>query len=205
MASAITSTSHRGGTATRIARIAGAQFGTRGVAATSLDDVARELGLTKQTVLYHYGSKEGLVRAVTIAGAERLMDVLDEAAEGRTGWEQIESVVRAAFGLAVAQPELIGLLREVSRLGPPVSTGVAHVLRPLLDRAMAALDGHVADPQITLISIYATVAGVVTDAEALRAVGLDLDSRAAVRLRRHVLDTLRAVMGQPERPVRSTE
>ncbi|MEZ5230297.1 MAG: hypothetical protein R2710_27620 [Acidimicrobiales bacterium] len=49
-----------------------------------------------------------------------------------------------------------------------------------------------ADPRLLLVSAYAAVAGVVTDPEALRAVGLELDVRVAARLRRTVLDFLAA-------------
>ena len=38
-------------------------FGTRGYGATSLDDLARDLGVRKQTILYWYPSKEALLDA----------------------------------------------------------------------------------------------------------------------------------------------
>ena len=47
-----------------------ASFGTRGYEATSLDALAGELGVTKQTILYHFPSKEALLCAVIDRSAE---------------------------------------------------------------------------------------------------------------------------------------
>ncbi len=184
----------------RVSEAALVRFADQGVAATSLDDLARSIGLTKQTVLYHFGSKDGLVRAVARRGAAELAAVLSDAsASSDPGWDRVESIVRAAFGLAVQRPELLSLMREVSRLGAPVSEVVLEDLKPLIDGALGALaDGmtagvfRTADPRLILVAAYAAVAGVVTDAEALRAVGLELDVRVAARLRRTVLDFLAA-------------
>ena len=51
------------------------------------------------------------------------------------GWERVEAVVRSVFRLAARQPELLGLLREVGRLGPPAATQMTLALEPLVRRA----------------------------------------------------------------------
>lgn len=190
----------RASTRDRVIEAALLRFAEQGVAGTSLDELARSVGLTKQSVLYHFGSKDGLVRAVAQYGAAELAAVLREAsASSEPGWGSVESIVRAAFGLAVRRPELLSLMREVSRLGAPISEVVLVDLQPLIDGSLAALSSGMesgvfrpADPRLLLVSAYAAVAGVVTDTEALRAVGLELDVRVAVRLRRTVLDFLAA-------------
>lgn len=181
-------------------------FGERGVAGTSLDWLASELGVTKQTILYHFGSKDGLITAVLATGAEDLTGALQSAIESAdeidpTGWARVEAVVRASFDLAVRRPDLVGLLREVNRLGPPLSEAVVEVLQPLVDRAVAFLrqgmeEGRFrpGDPEMVLVSTYSVVTGVVSDAEVLRTVGLDLDLRVAARLRRTLLSFLEAVL-----------
>jgi hypothetical protein len=50
---------------------------------------------------------------------------------------------------------------------------------------------------MVLVSTYSVVTGVVSDAEVLRAVGLDLDLRVAARLRRTLLSFLEAVLVGP--------
>ncbi len=56
---------------------------------------------------------------------DRSATELAEALEGSLaragiGWARVEAVVRSVFRLAARRPELLGLLREVGRLGPPV-------------------------------------------------------------------------------------
>lgn len=190
------STKHR---AISVATVA---FADKGVAGTSLDDLARKLGVTKQAILYHFGSKDGLVDAVLEAGAQELLAVLEQASSvSKPGWDRIEATVRASFALAVARPELLGLLRELSRLGREQSQQVLSILQPLVDSAVAELESGMvdgrfrrSDPRLVLVSAYAAVTGVVTDVEILRAVGLELDLRVAVRLRRTVLAFLRAAL-----------
>jgi len=177
-------------------------FARNGVAGTSLDELARSLGVTKQTILYHFGSKDGLVVAVFEAGAFELLMVLNEATEqSPPGWERVEATVRAVFALAVRRPEHLGLLRELNRLGPPYSAPVIAVLSPVIDSAVSyfesAMDHGVfrrSDPRLVLVSAYAAVTGVVSDVEVLRAVGLELDIRLGVRMRRTLLDFLRAAL-----------
>ncbi len=191
-----------GPTAQRTVEAAATAFADRGVAATSLDDLARTLGVTKQTILYHFKSKDGLLRAVLTEATTVLVEELDRAlVASPPGWPRVEATVRTAFGLAVRRPELLGLLREVARLGPPVSDDVIALLQPMTDRAVAAIgDGMDAgrfrrsDPELVLVSAYAAVTGVVSDPEVLRAVGLELDLRTAARLRRTVLDFLAAAL-----------
>lgn len=177
-------------------------FADKGVAGTSLDELARRLGVTKQTILYHFGSKTGLVDAVLTAGAEDLVVVLEEASRtSAPGWDRVEATVRSSFALAVARPELLGLLRELSRLGPERSQRVLSLIQPLVDAAVGELEAAMADgrfrrsdPRLVLVSAYAAVTGVVSDGEVLRAVGLELDLRVAARLRRTVLAFLRAAL-----------
>lgn len=190
------STKHRALDAATVA------FAGRGVAGTSLDGLAAELGVTKQTILYHFGSKDGLIASVLNTAAEDLLAELEVATDGsEPGWDRVVAMVRASFALAVRRPELLGLLREVSRLGPPWSEVVVDLLQPLIDRAVANLESGMAegrfrpgDPRLVLVSAYALVTGVVTDAEVLRAVGLELDLRVAVRLRRTLLWFLEAAL-----------
>ncbi len=190
------------GTKHRAISVATVAFADRGVAGTSLDDLARQLGVTKQTILYHFGSKSGLVDAVLTAGAEELVAVLEEASRtSQPGWERVEATVRSSFALAVARPELLGLLRELSRLGPEQSQRVISLIQPMVDSAVRELEAGMADgrfrhsdPRLVLVSAYAAVTGVVSDVEVLRAVGLDLDLRVAARLRRTVLAFLQAAL-----------
>ena len=107
----------------RVVEVALSSFAARGFEATSLDDVAAELGVTKQTVLYYHPSKDALLGAVIERSVAELAAVLREA--GRRGVERgdpLQEVVDALFRIGAQRPELLELVREALRLGPPAST-----------------------------------------------------------------------------------
>ena len=194
--------------------IATVAFAERGLAGTSLDDLARQLGVTKQGILYHFGSKNGLITAVVDQAARELAEVLGQASRAsEPGWDRVEAIVRAAFDLAVHRPDLLGLLRELGRSGPERTRHAIEALQPLVDAAVAELEAGMgegrfrrSDPRLVLVSAYAAVTGVVTDLAVLRAVGLELDVRLAARLRRTLLSFLRAALipGDPPPPSPAT-
>jgi AcrR family transcriptional regulator len=65
-------------TKARIRDAAMARFGAEGVAATSLRAVARAAGVSPGLVVHHFGSKEGLIRAVDEAVLTRIDATLRE-------------------------------------------------------------------------------------------------------------------------------
>lgn len=48
------------------------QFIAHGYEGASLEDIAECLGLTRQAVLYHYGTKEELLRSIVVPGVEAI-------------------------------------------------------------------------------------------------------------------------------------
>ena len=189
-------------TSDRILDAALASFGTRGYEATSLDALASGLEVTKQTILYWFPSKEVLLEAVIGRSAAELSVALEQALDSAgAGWDRVEAVVRSVFRLAARRPELLGLVREVSRLGPPAATQMTVALQPLVARASSFLQaemdaGHMRrhDPQLLLLAIYSTVIGMVTEVEVLRAVGEEPTARSLVRRRADVLALLRSAL-----------
>ncbi len=113
-------------------------FGSGGIDATSLDDIARAVGVAKQTVLYWFVSKEELAVAVMQRVADEL--VLEIGAAIRSaphGFARIEATVTAVFRPAIRRPALLGLIRELNRLPPALSEALIDKVSPLID--MAAL------------------------------------------------------------------
>ena len=177
-------------------------FAAAGYGATSLDALAAALGLSKQTILHHFGTKEGLLVAVVDRSAGELREVLEDAlARAGSGFARVEALVRAVFRLAGRRPELLGLVREVSRLGPPAATRLVEALDPLVVRARSFLEEEMAarrmrphDPRLLLLSAYSTVIGVATEVEVLRAVGVEPTARSLVRRRAELLGFLRSAL-----------
>lgn len=186
----------------RILDAALASFGTRGYEATSLDAIAAQLGVRKQTILYHFPSKADLLDAVIDRSATELADTLERAlAKAGPGWARVEAVVRSVFRLAARRPELLGLLREVGRLGPPAATRLSEALADLVARATAWLEAEMdagnvrrQEPRLLLLSAYSAVIGVATEVEVLRALGVEPTARSLVRRRNELLQFLRSAL-----------
>ena len=193
----------------RVLAAALASFGARGYEATSLDQLAVELGIRKQTILYYYPSKAELLDAVVDLSSAELAATLEEAlADAGPGWSRVEAIIRSVFRLALRRPELLGLLREVSRLGPPAATRLTENLEPLVKRAREFLEaemeaGHMrtTDARLLLLSVYSTVLGVATEVEVLRAVGIEPTLRSMVIRRRELLRFLHSALVVDDPPV----
>jgi len=189
-------------TADRILDEALDSFGSSGYDSTSLDALADRLEISKQTILYWFPSKEALMAAVIQRSAEELSTVLEAAlAEAGAGWDRIEAIVRSVFRLAARRPALLGLLREVARLGPPAATQMTEALDPLVARATGFLSDEMeagrmrkSDPRLLLLAMYSTVIGMVTEVEVMRALGEEPTARSLVRRRADVIDLLRSAL-----------
>jgi len=189
-------------TPTRILDAALTSFGTRGYEATSLDALAAGLGVRKQTILHHFGSKDRLLDALIDRSADELAVTLEEAlAAAGPGFARVEALVRAVFRVAARRPELLGLLREVSRLGSPPAGRLTDALDPFVERARAFLEAEMAagamrpqDPRLLILSAYSTVMGVATEVEVLRAVGIEPTARSLIRRRNELLAFLRSAL-----------
>ncbi|MEM9516876.1 MAG: TetR/AcrR family transcriptional regulator [Actinomycetota bacterium] len=178
-------------------------FGARGFDGVSLDDIARAVGVRKQTVLYWFPSKDDLVDAVLDTVAAELVAVIDAAVRAAPDepLARIDAVVRAVFRPAVRRPALLGVVREASRLPSDRADAVVERLAPLIERAVGYLDSEMAagrlrqgDPGLIAAMGYATVTGVATEPALLRAVDWRPDAIGLRRLRDELRAYLRAAL-----------
>ncbi len=188
----------------RILAAATTAFGGQGYGATSLDDLAIGLGVTKQTILYWFASKEALLGAVLDAAGGELAGALERTLARHAdigGWPRIEAVVRTAFRVGARRPALFGVLREADRLGPPASVRTLERLSPLAERATAWLRAEMDagrlrrhDPDAVLLMGYSLVLALVTDLETQTALGAGVSMRAVVHRRRALERLLRTAL-----------
>lgn len=177
-------------------------FGSRGYEATSLDAVAAAAGVRKQTLLYWFPSKEALLAAVGERAADALAQALEDGLRrADPHHDRFEIAMRVVFRFAVRRPAVLGFLREVERLRPEQADALLVGLAPLVDRAVAFVDGAMAtgqlrraDPRLTLLCTYAAVLGVATDLQARRAVGVAPGPASLRRVRRELFAFLRAAL-----------
>jgi TetR/AcrR family transcriptional regulator len=195
--------SSRPATRDRILTVATDLFGARGVDAVSLDVIAAEVGVAKQTLLYWFPSKDELIGAVLVSTAHELEVVVEAAIRNAPAdpLARVDAVVRAVFRPAVRRPALLGLIREVSRLPAPLAERLAGELAPLVDRAVTWFEAEMAagrlrrsDPRLIVALVYATVTGIATEPEALRATGWEPSAAGLRRLRAELLGFLRAAL-----------
>lgn len=182
-------------------------FGTRGVDAVSLDDIAAVVGVRKQTVLYWFASKDELVDAVLEAAAAELGVVIDAAVRAAPDepLERIDAVVCAVFRPAVRRPALLGLVGELSRLPAAQAERLRAHVEALVERAIAYLRSEMdagrlrrGDPRLVAALAYGTVTAIATEPEALRAVGWAPTAAGLRALRTELRAFLRAALAPPD-------
>ena len=96
-----------------ILTVAGRLFAERGLAATDLDRVARELGVGKGTIYRYFHSKEQLFLAAVDRGMTALSDQIHRDSDGAGDpLERVALAVRAYLSFFDANPWIVELLMQ---------------------------------------------------------------------------------------------
>jgi AcrR family transcriptional regulator len=92
--------------AREIARVAARLFATHGYEATSVRMIVEEAGVTKPTLYYHFGSKEGLARALLMTPMSVLAETMRSILEvGGDPVEALVGIVEAHFAFCREDPD----------------------------------------------------------------------------------------------------
>ncbi|WP_091119549.1 TetR/AcrR family transcriptional regulator [Nocardioides terrae] len=121
-----------------VLRAAVALFIRKGYDATSIDDIAKSLNVTKSAVYHHVSSKEQLLAEVLDEALDELDSAVDAATRG-TGpaSERLRDVVRRSVEVLVAHQSAVTLLLRVH--GNSDTEVAALRRRRRIDRALASL------------------------------------------------------------------
>ena len=145
--------------------VAVAVFNERGFEATSMDELASRLGVTKSAIYHHVPSKVELLRLALDRALDALFAVLDEpGATTGPAIDRLEHVVRGSVRVLTAQLPFVTLLLRVR--GNSAVESEALRRRRELDRVVtdlvraAVAEGSVrpdVDPAVTSRLLFGTV------------------------------------------------
>jgi TetR/AcrR family transcriptional regulator len=191
-------------TSQRLVSAARRAFAARGIEGASLDQIAHDAGVRKQTLLYWFPSKDALLTAVLDDAAEQLAAVLETTSSSsrgaRKGMDRVDALIHTVFRLAARQPELLGLLKEASRAEAPAAQVMGR-LEPLIGRAVRFLEDEMdagtirrSDPKLLLLNVYAAVVGAATEVEILRGFGVAPTLRSLAERRRQLVSFLHSAL-----------
>jgi AcrR family transcriptional regulator len=122
----------------RLLLVAATTFTERGYDGTSMEDLARELGITKSAIYHHVSGKDELLRLATNRALDGLTAAVDDAAtvEGRA-IDRLEYVVRRSVEVLVDELPFVALLLRVRGNTPVERHAISR--RREIDHAISAL------------------------------------------------------------------
>jgi AcrR family transcriptional regulator len=125
-----------------ILRAAAVAFARGGFAATSMEDVAAEAGVTRLIVYRHFDSKEELYRSVLESISQRLREeFVRQADEGRPG-----HTTRALLDVAREEPDAVRLLWVHAAREPEFVDYATHQHDVAVGVADGIISEHITDP-----------------------------------------------------------
>lgn len=184
-------------------------FARTGYSATSLNDIAAEVGIRRPSLLHHFGSKEALYEEVF---EQLLADWFDRLAGAisstSTGLEKVEQVLHAGFEFFADNPAYVTLMRrEAIDGGSHLAIDLAAVLRPMFDEAVAYFEREMRagtfrsqDAAQLLLTGYGALLSYFSDAPFLEGL-LDespLNEPALARRRQHIIEFFRSALDPAE-------
>jgi AcrR family transcriptional regulator len=141
-------------------------FSERGLAATSVRDIAEESGYTNPALYKHFASKDELALQLFETCHTRVWSICAAALAGGRGFEEkLEAFVAAWLGLLDDEPEVLAFLADSARVLWPragasvrrnTMIGLARAL--VLDSTGVKGAGRGIDPDIAAASVEGTLA-----------------------------------------------
>lgn len=148
-------------------REAGAAFGRNGFCNTTLDDVARSMGITKAAIYYYFRNKNEILFECHKLAIRIASEAIEDAeARGRTGYERLTLTLRN-YIVGLTSELNFSFLVDISALPPGERAHVIRFrdafekkMRQFVEQGLA--DGSIApcDPKFAIFAIMGAVSWV---------------------------------------------
>ncbi|MGA1798842.1 TetR/AcrR family transcriptional regulator [Sphingomonas sp. 4RDLI-65] len=185
-----------------IIAVATAHFADKGFAGARVDEIAAATATSKRMLYYHFGSKDGLYRAVLTEAYRGIRSAeLDAGLGAMTPIAALEHLVALTFDYHFAHPELVRLVMDENmRHGPHVGSVAEARNELILPKTQGLLDRGVADGSfragLDAVDLHMTISALAFYYVANRYTfgtlfGADMQSaEAATRRRAQVVETV---------------
>ena len=139
-----------------------ALFGAKGIAATSLEDIAQRAGVSKGLFYLYFHSKEDLVLALQEQFSHQVAARMRAAADSQADWTaKLDACAQASFECHRELHDLHEVLfHHAAQAGHPAHPAHAlltRVIQDLLEAGTAAGAFDVTDPETTAVLCYASM------------------------------------------------
>lgn len=165
-----------------------------GYAGTSLARIAEAAGLSKAAVLYHFPSKDAVVRAAYDTVIGQLTEHIGTAVEAASGVAAVEAYIRALTGHLARHPDHTRMIVEAIGDAPtvddtPAAPGRRESVAALIAAARDTGDYRAdVDPTLTAIMMNGALDAIVSQ----QLTDPSFDTAAAAE---HLIDMLRRALG----------
>lgn len=139
-------------------------FLRQGYDTTSLEQIAEEIGITRPAVLYHFKSKETLLRTIIEPGHQAVSEVLDSLKPvRRPNAHQQETALRALLPPFVEHRKAMALIGGFTNDND--AGGIGHIVADLHGRCAALLGGTRLDTdplvRVRVVAALAALRGIM--------------------------------------------
>ena len=167
-------------------------LGSRAPEAVSVDEIAAAAGVSKGTVYYNFGSKDGLVSQILTFGAQKLLGELTDAASGPDPYLNLKAMLEFAMDFVATYPSFAQLwLKEQLRNEDPDEARFSTLHTQVTDLIISVLEDIVQMDEAEKLAVATSIFGAALFTARMRAAGRSRLARdITVRAVLHTVDGL---------------